>query len=373
MRRALALLLGTPRGNLLVVARQQHLGHPHSAKHLRLGVVRRIKKALLKRIGEQRLPVADHAGNQADDGINQYERVRFSDGFDGFKSALYIYRANHGQFNTTWGDNDLGMLVAAGFLNRGALLPPEQQRQIASVYLSAFFEAALKGQTGYLPLFADARAAPAGWLPDTLYIHRFNRAGDRLLADFEEDVDLLTASLPGGRLTGENLKLWREQRIHAKGDAQFNAGVYLGWTEEAPAAYTLTLPPGTPAPAEAIIFALADALQDPTPQGQTPAPPAGPRQPIDLTVTLVDAAGNEAALPLSAYRPIQPQLPAPVFKAALFERRGPSEPVLQSYSLPLAHFTAANPAFDPARIAAIRFVFDRTPRGSVVLDEVGFR
>ena len=38
------------------------------------------------------------------DGIQQYQRVSFSDpDSDWFKASLYIYRANHGQFNTTWG------------------------------------------------------------------------------------------------------------------------------------------------------------------------------------------------------------------------------------------------------------------------------
>jgi len=99
----------------------------------------------------------------------------------------------------------------------------------------------------------------------------------------------------------------------------------------------------------------------------------GPRQPIDLTVLLEDGAGQTAALPLSRYLPVQPQLYGRLYKAKLFEPFPSGEPVLQSYVLPLADFAAANPKFDPTRLRAIRFIFDRTKRGSVILDAVGLR
>ena len=51
----------------------------------------------------------------------------------------------------------------------------------------------------------------------------------------------------------------------------------------------------------------------------------------------------------------------------------PSEPVSQSFEFPLAAFVEADPAFDPASLTTVRFIFDRTPAGVVVLDDVGFR
>ena len=41
-------------------------------------------------------------------GLRQYQRVRFTDGKPWFKSAVYVYRANHGQWNTVWGAHDNG-------------------------------------------------------------------------------------------------------------------------------------------------------------------------------------------------------------------------------------------------------------------------
>lgn len=311
------------------------------------------------------------------DGIDQYERVKFSPGGDWFKAAVYIYRANHGQFNSVWGDNDVGML-RGGFLNRAALLSGAEQAQAAKVYISAFLEAALRGQRGYLPLFQDARAAGEGWLPDTIYISRLDRAGDRLLASYDDDINLATTSLPGGSITGVNLAGWHEQRIKTRWGGGETSAVYLKWNEASAARYTLRLPAqGFPvATGDALIFNLADANQDPPPaekarQGKQSMD--GPRQPIDLTVLLEDGAGQTAALPLSRYLPVQPQLYGRLYKAKLFEPFSSGEPVLQSYVLPLADFAAANPKFDPTRLRAICFVFDRTQRGSLVLDAVGLR
>ena len=41
-------------------------------------------------------------------GSRCYRRVAFTDGQYWMKAALYIHRANHGQFNTVWGEDDVG-------------------------------------------------------------------------------------------------------------------------------------------------------------------------------------------------------------------------------------------------------------------------
>jgi hypothetical protein len=48
------------------------------------------------------------------------------------------------------------------------------------------------------------------------------------------------------------------------------------------------------------------------------------------------------------------------------------EMVLQTYRLPLADFRAAAPSLDLRRITTVRFLFDRTPAGTVLIDDVGF-
>ena len=158
-----------------------------------------------------------HGANDGDvssfNGAGQYEHVRFSGGPYRFKSALYVMGANHGQFNQVWGSWNSGAPFGRS-LNTRSLIPEQDQRKIAEVYLSAFLEAALRGEEGYLPLFVDARAGD-DWLPDTAYLVEFDDSRSRKVVTFDEDVDVTTATIDGGRTWGENLNVWREQRVES--------------------------------------------------------------------------------------------------------------------------------------------------------------
>jgi hypothetical protein len=50
----------------------------------------------------------------------------------------------------------------------------------------------------------------------------------------------------------------------------------------------------------------------------------------------------------------------------------PEEVVLQSYTLPLSAFQAANPVWQPEQLQTIRFHFDGSAAGAIYLDEIGF-
>ena len=69
-----------------------------------------------------------HGANDSDvssfEGSRQYEHVHFSGSTPAFKSELYIYRANHSQFNTMWGPADVDT-PAGWFLNLRPLLNAE--------------------------------------------------------------------------------------------------------------------------------------------------------------------------------------------------------------------------------------------------------
>ena len=88
---------------------------------------------------------------------------------------------------------------------------------------------------------------------------------------------------------------------------------------------------------------------------------------------MVDGAGEAARLPLSHFSFLQPQLAGRIGKAAFMSPLPVSEVVFQHFEFPLAALIAANPAFDPASLAQVRFVFDRTRVGVVALDDIGFR
>ncbi len=131
-------------------------------------------------------------------GDRQLERVDLSEGSPHFVASVWIYRANHGQWNTAWGSADLALACSI------ARPCPEVQKDIARVYVTAFLEETLGEPGRYRPLFRHPRAG-RHWLPDEVFVTRYRDGGYRFVADYEEDVDVTSASLPGTRIEGKGL------------------------------------------------------------------------------------------------------------------------------------------------------------------------
>ena len=319
-------------------------------------------------------------------GMRQYERVRFTRPGPWFKSSLYIYRANHGQFNTVWGDNDIG--EQGWILDRKVLLTGEEQRRIAKLYIGGFAEAVLHERPQYLPMFRDYRAV-GQWLPKTIYLSRYDEPRVHVAADYEEDVDVTTPSVPGF-IHGEHLTTWREGGLSfrdvmraSQGTSQNNTVAMVGWrpakgdsARPGPATYAVSFVDSVGAAwrltSDASLgFALANAGSGTVPPGAPPRDTAD----HDFTVELATSDGHSARLPLSRYGVVRPPLVARVTKWRFFERRMVSrgyDDVLQRFAIPLGDFAAAAPGFDPALVRTVRFVFDRSPSGNILLDDLGF-
>jgi dienelactone hydrolase len=350
-------------------------------------------------------------------GVRQFQRVAFSGRVPAFKSAVYVYRANHGQWNTVWGAHDNGPR-SARILDLRGLMPPEHQRRFAEVYISAFLEVTLRDDKRFLPLFRDHRVA-GQWLPRTMYITRYEDASFRPMATFEEDVDLASATLAGVRIRGDSLATWREAGLNLRtttttpdaGSTMFNHAVTVGWNNRiegegdttrlaTPAALTLTLddaarrelaldaqstldflllptdalpPPRKAATAEKKEEAArTQAARQPKP---SPKKTTDTKPPIDLSVAVTDVKGVTASVPLGRYGAIRHPLEMKILRRTDLEKaRFPRlyEMVLQSYSIPLADLQAVAPRLDLARIATVRFLFDRVPAGTVIIDHIGF-
>ena len=144
-------------------------------------------------------------------GLRLFNRLEFTDGGDYFKTAIYMYRANHGQWNTVWENKDNGPRSARRLDLRG-LIDGEAQREFARIYVSAFLETTLRDNRDYMPMFRDHRAI-GGWLPETMYITQFESSSFRPLATFEEDIDVTTGTAHGVKLRGDSLGVWREELL----------------------------------------------------------------------------------------------------------------------------------------------------------------
>jgi len=344
-------------------------------------------------------------------GLRQYNRVSFDQNPEGFKAAVYVYRANHGQWNTVWGSKDNGPRSQRN-LDLSVLLDPEDQREFALVYVTSFLEATLRDDPTFLPLFSDHRVA-GDWLPPTLYVTRYQHGSFRSLATFDEDIDLTTGTADDVTLFGDSLSMWRENLMELRSRNRANTSasqesqaLWLGWNRAVkgapdgelgrPGTYTLDL--GSTLAGDwgldgrtTLDFALGAT-------DRTPGPRDGPEkeegtdraaadrdepnedddeaeEPIDLSIEVVDSEGRTARLPLSRYGPVRRPLKMQVLRRNDLEaQRFPQqyEMVLQGYAIPLSDFADATQGLNPTTLRTVRFVFDLSEAGEVVVDDLGF-
>jgi len=354
-------------------------------------------------------------------GLRIYDRLTFTDSAAAardvplFKSAVYVYRANHGQWNSRWGPNDNGPR-SARILNLETLMPGEDQRRFAELYVSAFLDVVLKGDTRYLPVFRDHRVI-GEWLPPTMYVTRYETSGFRPLATFEEDIDVTSGTEVGVRLRGDSLSVWKEDQLQLRSSnrsstsaSQENQAVFLGWNNRVagsdelgpPAAFAVLLPDDLPTEWALDEASTLDLLLAPTrgepgprenpddagdPNEETAAPDREPPEAegsdddairtehLELSVEVVDASGTAARLPLGDYGPIRKPLETWIStRHDLEEDRFAThwELILQSFSVPLGDFTSANPALELGSLREVRLVFDGSESGEVAVDQIGF-
>jgi len=328
-------------------------------------------------------------------GSRQWDHVRFTQPGPWFKAEIYAYRANHGQFNTVWGNNDAGNPLG-WLLNLKPLIPGDEQRRISKTYISAFLAAILQDRREYLPLFEDWRVA-RDWLPDTLYMNRYQDASFMPLASYNEDADLTTTTAPGGHIAGEHLSIWNEGRIPWRsGDRGYN-GVFLGWNraKDAPApTYTLTLPAGAASSwhlgsSSTLELSVAPMDEDVALPGKKKEEEKDKkkdkedkskkkeRESPDFTIELVATDGTVASAPLSRFVSIPPPFKEKFTKLQILDDAGYDqdwEVIFQSVRAPLSAFQPADRSkpFDSAKLSIVRLKFDRTPMYKICISSVGF-
>ena len=309
-------------------------------------------------------------------GSRVYQRVIFTDNREGsdhalvdnkfrhyMKAALYIYRANHSQFNTVWGVYDFPWPHRL-FENTATQLRGEEQRQIAKIYVSAFLDATLRGKRSYIPIFRDYRLIKK-WLPETAFISRFQDSSFHIISDFDDDIDPAMTTVEGGKIIGQNLAEWYEQDIdyhyYMAYGSRSNRVVFLKWESmgnNVPI-YGLKLPQKKVKswrlkPEDMLVFSIAFPDQQSVP---------------DLSIEVSDEKGGSARLPLSRVFTLTP-LRSHLTRLGMIEEPSP-QIFLQTISIPLVRFTDINPSFNLRQLQSIDFRFDRSGSGAVFLDDIG--
>lgn len=317
-------------------------------------------------------------------GLRQFNRIELDDDDDyRFKAGIYVHGANHGQFNSTWGREDYGP-PQAWLLNTAPIIPPDDQRQIAAAYISAFLDATLKADEPVLALFRDPRAG-RGWLPDHPYVHQFTDSTFRPLANFDDDIDVRTGSVAGSEIVAEGFSLWREESIiHRDERPQGSNAVVLGWTAADNPAYTISVPADfwTDIDVETALFTLSITTStESPPAAEGEEDEAGAEESEDdedlpaphVTVEALLANGRIVAVDSADYATLAPPLKVQYLKHKEENdaRYNDSwEPVLQVLDVPLSALTDGAA---PGEISAFRLRFEQMPSAVVMLDEIGIR
>ncbi len=322
-------------------------------------------------------------------GSRVLERVKFKGDGDWFKASLYVHRANHGQFNQVWGRSDVGWPLGA-LLDTRPMLPTADQERIARVFISAYLEATLHDRREYRRLLRDWRLG-AAWLPKTVYLQKYEPSRAQMLATFEEDIDVTTTTVAGGRIAAENVSDWKEKAVQIKWGGLDTRAVTLGWNrKKAPGrcSYAIEWPEKElrTTAESSLFFSLAASKDNPSSyweeesgkkkdkdESKAAGQDDAAKAPIDFTLELADRTGNAARLLLSHYARLQPQIETQVLKAAFMQKSASSEVVYQTFEFPLAAFASANPKLDTSALRSLRLIFDQSEKGVVILDGAGFR
>lgn len=155
---------------------------------------------------------------------NQFYRTILNDGSNKINSTAYIENANHVQFNTSWGKRDLS-LPKGIFLNATNLLKGAEQRQIANVYFTAFFEQVFNENNLYDELMHDETEL-ATLLPDVEIINAYLPSSYETIVNYSNRVE------PTG--TFNNFK--HHEVIRPKNRSNTNhpkSALKLEWSKEA--------------------------------------------------------------------------------------------------------------------------------------------
>ena len=277
-------------------------------------------------------------------GANMYSRADVS-GY-GKKAYVWMQHANHGQFNTTWGINDvpwMGSLIA----NKKLLIPTDEQQQAAKVFISAFLESTLNGKDGYDALFRDFAHGPE-WLPPDYYITDYTNSGAVLLDSFDGGFDIGMSMSELAAYSADGFDVWTQTELPGK-QANSNRALLLRWgSEEYFEKY------GPQAPVFRIDFvesavSMGDRLYISLCSGNENAGEPN----VTFQIRLTDSAGRSSMMSVDDFGGVVDPVDTPIYKPLYLAVIGAREPVLQMVCIPTERFEGLG-----GSIASMEWIMD---------------
>ena len=318
-------------------------------------------------------------------GLRQFNRIALSTDAYRFKAGIYIHGANHGQFNSTWGREDW-QPPGSWQLNLAPIITGEDQRQIAKVYTAAFLATTLQDDSRYMKLFRDPRTA-ADWLPNHAYVQQFTDSNFVALANFDEDLDVTTATGSNSSspsISASGFSLWREEELRHRDELlQGTNAVVLGWTGDEDPVYTIDIPTDfwQNRVDEDYVFSMSVSGSTETPPDdkdedgiadKEEADPAEQIAPPRFTIEAYEQSGLAGRIDSAEHAHLAPPLKVRYLKSkGLNDKlyKADWEPVLQVFEAPLAALAGD----DITAVRQLRIRFDNSEPGVVILDDIGIR
>jgi hypothetical protein len=257
-----------------------------------------------------------------------------------FKALLWVYRANHNQFNTTWPTETPGTPT----------LTRAEQEQVARVQFGALAAAVLLDRSEYREVLRDHAAAAAWMPPRTVFVSQYQDPERVFLLHNQEGLGAPQVSLPvQGTVAADAVATARQffDLVHSFGP-QKTITLRLTWNAAA-AKLLLEMDPET-VPAERYnVLSLR--------VGQSTEAGNAVNRDQDFTLE-VSSGSRTAAIPASSLHRL-------LYPDVIF---GAGKTVMQTLRLPMQRLIDLG--VDPRDLRSVALAFERRPTGVLYLGDV---
>lgn len=291
-------------------------------------------------------------------GEKQYNNVNFTENSKEtyLKSSVYIMGANHGQFNTTWGQYD-GIPGTNGFLNTNNFLEDAEQQLIAKVYIRTFLDKTLLSQNEFETLLSDNKEY-RNYLPRTVYITNYMDSNFERYCSFEEDTDIMHGVTEDVVIRCYGMDQWKERMdVYGSGTDGENYVMECTWEESVNPSIEISFPI-TDLSAGGLSFRIADMRED----------TADDISALDYIVELYDVHGNMVSV--TNPKTVYPTLAVQLYKQDVFFDSYEYKHQMQTVQIDAEMFT--NESFDYTAVNRIVIIMDEGENGQIILDDVGW-
>lgn len=303
-----------------------------------------------------------HGSNDQDVSImmgeKQYNNIYFSENSEEtyLKSSVYIMGANHGQFNTTWGQYD-GVPGTNGFLNTNNFLEDTEQQLIAKAYIRTFLDRTLLNQNEFETLLSD-NGEYRNYLPRTVYITNYMDSNFERYCSFEEDTDIMHGVTEDVVIRCYGMNEWKERMdVYGSGTDGENYVLECTWAEAVNPSIEILFPI-TDLSAGCLTFRIADMRED----------TADDISVLVYIVELYDVHGNMVSV--TNPKTVYPALTVQLYKQDVFFDSYEYKHQMQTVQIDAEMFT--NEAFDYSAVNKMVIIMDEGENGQIILDDVGW-